>query len=208
MVEALEEQPSPTWLFVFPEGTRFNKKKHKASQEFASQRGLPHLEHHLIPRTKGFSLVAAHSQGGLLDLTCVQEDDSAEPTMASMFSGHRVHTRMFVREYEMAAVPKGEKESGEWLMNLFKEKDAIKAAALAKDWDTLATLGIFTERVSPRRSWSVWWTAVTNIMVLSPLLLLVLQGGMWTWAVTLVILSASWLGLTSMMSVSKIKKED
>ena len=30
---------------------------------------------------------------------------------------------------------------------------------------------------------------------------------MWTWVVTLVILSASWLGLTSMMSVSKIKKE-
>ena len=26
--------------------------------------------------------------------TTLQEDDSAEPTMASMFSGHRVHTRL------------------------------------------------------------------------------------------------------------------
>ena len=32
----------------------------------------------------------------------------------------------------------------------FREKDAIKAAALAKDWDTLATLGSFTER------WGQW----------------------------------------------------
>ena len=33
--------PSPIWLFLFPEGTRFTAEKHKASHEFAESRNLP-----------------------------------------------------------------------------------------------------------------------------------------------------------------------
>jgi len=45
-----QQQPNPTWLFLFPEGTRLSPAKLEASQEFAASRGLPILKHHLVPR--------------------------------------------------------------------------------------------------------------------------------------------------------------
>ena len=54
-INKLLDYPSTIWLLLFPEGTRFTKEKHRASLEFAAQSGFPQLEHHLTPRTKGFS---------------------------------------------------------------------------------------------------------------------------------------------------------
>jgi 1-acyl-sn-glycerol-3-phosphate acyltransferase len=56
----LLDYPSPVWILLFPEGTRFNAEKHAASREFAASRGLPQLQHHLLPRTKGFSFTGVH----------------------------------------------------------------------------------------------------------------------------------------------------
>jgi len=205
-VDALEDQPLPTWLFIFPEGTRFNEKKHKESQEFAASRGLPVLKHHLIPRTKGFTVTSQHMKGGVLDLTFVP-GDLAPPTLDSLLMGRSVDTRVFVREIPQSSIPKGEKEAGEWLMQLFKEKDDIKDAYLAGDWDKLKELGQFTARHPPKRSWALVWTVVANILVLTPLLLLILQGGVITWCVSLLALGLAWVGLDQMVSISKIKKE-
>ena len=76
-ISAMEEQPTPTWLFLFPEGTRLSPDKLKVtidqiifwtlrpliftvfsnildfdqtSQAFAASRGLTLLHHHLVPR--------------------------------------------------------------------------------------------------------------------------------------------------------------
>lgn len=49
-------------LTMFSEGTRFTETKHQASVKFASERGLPILKHHLLPRPKGFILCAKHFQ--------------------------------------------------------------------------------------------------------------------------------------------------
>ena len=54
-INQLLDYPSPVWILLFPEGTRFSQEKFAASQKFAAARGLPELQHHLIPRTKGFS---------------------------------------------------------------------------------------------------------------------------------------------------------
>ena len=43
---------------MFCEGTRFTKEKHEESMKVAREKGLPQLKHHLLPRTKGFSLLA------------------------------------------------------------------------------------------------------------------------------------------------------
>ena len=42
---------------MFCEGTRFTKEKHAESMKIAREKGLPELKHHLLPRTKGFSLL-------------------------------------------------------------------------------------------------------------------------------------------------------
>ena len=41
-------------MLLFAEGTRMTPAKHAASMEFAKKRGLPVLNHLLIPRTRGF----------------------------------------------------------------------------------------------------------------------------------------------------------
>jgi lysophosphatidic acid acyltransferase/lysophosphatidylinositol acyltransferase len=53
----------PFTITLFCEGTRFTKEKHEASMEVAKQKGLPLLKHHLLPRTKGFFLVASQLKG-------------------------------------------------------------------------------------------------------------------------------------------------
>lgn len=48
---------------MFCEGTRFTKSKHEAAVKIAKEKGLPILKHHLLPRTKGFSLLARGATG-------------------------------------------------------------------------------------------------------------------------------------------------
>ena len=45
-------------MTLFCEGTRFTETKHEESMKVAASKGLPLLKHHLLPRTKAFSLVA------------------------------------------------------------------------------------------------------------------------------------------------------
>jgi lysophosphatidic acid acyltransferase/lysophosphatidylinositol acyltransferase len=39
------------------EGTRFTEKKRLISMKIAREKGLPELKHHILPRTKGFTLL-------------------------------------------------------------------------------------------------------------------------------------------------------
>ena len=39
------------------EGTRFTEKKRLLSMKIAREKGLPELKHHILPRTKGFTLL-------------------------------------------------------------------------------------------------------------------------------------------------------
>lgn len=49
-------------VLMFCEGTRFTKTKHEESMKIARDKGLPELKHHLLPRTKGFSIIARGAQ--------------------------------------------------------------------------------------------------------------------------------------------------
>lgn len=55
-------------LIVFAEGTRFTEAKHEVSMRFAEEKNLPlRLKHHLIPRTKGFALMARKIRSNYLE---------------------------------------------------------------------------------------------------------------------------------------------
>ena len=45
-------------MYLCCEGTRFTKEKHEASMKVAREKGLPELKHHLLPRTKAFTMIA------------------------------------------------------------------------------------------------------------------------------------------------------
>ncbi|CAF4595999.1 unnamed protein product [Rotaria sp. Silwood2] len=44
-------------LMLSCEGTRFTEKKRLISMKVAREKGLPELKHHILPRTKGFTLL-------------------------------------------------------------------------------------------------------------------------------------------------------
>ncbi len=44
-------------FLLFCEGTRFTEKKRIASMKYAQEKNLPELKHHILPRTKGFTLL-------------------------------------------------------------------------------------------------------------------------------------------------------
>ena len=56
-VKSLKESNLPFWLVLYAEGTRYTKEKHAAGEDFAVQRGLPLLKHHIQPRPTGFTEV-------------------------------------------------------------------------------------------------------------------------------------------------------
>ena len=130
-LERLESFPSPVWLHIFPEGTRKTEEKLKESQEFAASRGLTVLKNHLTPRTKGFTFTISETsqrQGGfssILDLTVVPSKGSRDLTFRNILCGKSTSASIFLRKYNIRDVPGDEEGSGEWLRNLFVEKDEI-----------------------------------------------------------------------------------
>jgi lysophosphatidic acid acyltransferase/lysophosphatidylinositol acyltransferase len=49
---------------IFCEGTRFTTEKYERGCQYARDKGLPVLKHHLFPRTKGFAILAEHLKAG------------------------------------------------------------------------------------------------------------------------------------------------
>ena len=47
-------------MAIFAEGTRLTEAKVQASVEYAREHGLPELKHHLLPRSRGFSMTVQY----------------------------------------------------------------------------------------------------------------------------------------------------
>jgi lysophosphatidic acid acyltransferase/lysophosphatidylinositol acyltransferase len=45
------------------EGTRFTEKKRLESMKYAQEKHLPELKYHILPRTRGFTLILQGAQG-------------------------------------------------------------------------------------------------------------------------------------------------
>ena len=179
----------------------------KDKADMAAKSGLPHLDHHVVARTKGFCLMASSMAGGLLDLTFVQGEHSAPPTLLSLLTGRTVDTRVIVREFDLESVPKEPEEASAWLHRLWQEKDKMKELAKEADWQGIEKLAKVSGRSSPARPWSLLWFLGTNIGVLGPLIFLVGQGGFLTWVLATLAFAAAWLAFNQLVAVSKIKKE-
>uniref|UniRef100_A0A7E4VRR5 PlsC domain-containing protein n=1 Tax=Panagrellus redivivus TaxID=6233 RepID=A0A7E4VRR5_PANRE len=81
----LRELGTPFWLHIFPEGTRFSKKKQDkidASQKFAQERNLPIPQFTLIPRAGAFTLAVSELRDSLdavYDLTIAYGQTKLKP---------------------------------------------------------------------------------------------------------------------------------
>jgi lysocardiolipin and lysophospholipid acyltransferase len=114
----------PTWLMIFPEGTRLKPEKLKFSQDYARRKSLPVMEHVLIPRGKGFSASLQGLDGVLqavYDLTFIYQGPI--PSLYSFFTEGGCTVRLHSSRYEISDIPRRDRDLNAWLLERFMEKD-------------------------------------------------------------------------------------
>lgn len=179
------DYPDPVWLLLNAEGTRFTKSKHDASVKFAQERGMPILNHHLIPRTKGFTAslpVLKKKCPAIMDVQLVfNVNDKDEPTILNLLRGKKMTAHLYVRRVPMSDVPDDEAGAAKWLQELFVRKDKLqtsfhKTGDFFKDTDIAPVEPIqFKPRPATLINWVIWMI-LAMLPILYLLLTLILSG--------------------------------
>lgn len=132
-------------LFLSCEGTRYTEEKRLESMKIARAKGLPELQHHILPRTKGFVLLI---KGIHRHITAVYDittgfNGSESPDLAKILRGQSFQGEAFVRRIPIEEIPfDDEDKSAEFIQKLFQEKDKI--------FDHFARNGTFEGAGNPR----------------------------------------------------------
>jgi len=124
MLAKFKEFDIPIWTISFVEGTRVKTHKLEKGQAYAREKGLPILNHLLVPRTKGFTASVAGLRSHLdavYDVTIGYEE--GVPTVWQWAKGYVKRVHLHVRRFPIDEVPEDEAALVDWLMKRFQEKD-------------------------------------------------------------------------------------
>ncbi len=116
----------PVWITSFLEGTRMRPHKLARSQKYAAERGLPRLEHLLIPRTKGFVATLEGLRGhvdAVYDVTIGYL--AGVPTLWQWTQGAAPEVHVHVRRFPVASLPEDAEALAAWVMDRYVEKDRL-----------------------------------------------------------------------------------
>lgn len=179
-LDEIFDYPSPVALLLNAEGTRFTKSKHEASVKFAQERGMTVLNHHLIPRSKGFTAslsVLKKKCPAILDVQIVfDENAKVKPTLANVLNGRPIVGHIYLRRIPMSEVPDNEEEAAKWLQELFVRKDKLmtsfhKTGDFFKDNDLPKIKPMmFQRRIYPLINWLTWM-----VIAMVPILMLLIS---------------------------------
>lgn len=115
-------------IAIFSEGTRFTKAKHEVSLKVAREKGLPELKHHLLPRPKGFTLVASQLAGKIdyvydLSIGMQKVEGGHYPKITDLKNGVKVDSQIYVRRIPMSSIPvNDEKQCADFLYKIYQKK--------------------------------------------------------------------------------------
>ncbi|GFQ96206.1 1-acyl-sn-glycerol-3-phosphate acyltransferase epsilon [Trichonephila clavata] len=135
----LQNERIPTWMVIFPEGTRYNPEASdmiEKSQSFARDRGLVPLKHVLTPKYKGFQIALEHLKNNLdavYDATviysCTKGDKKTlrtkAPSMFEFVTGCCDAVYIHINRIDMCSIPANESDFKAWLHNIFHKKDRL-----------------------------------------------------------------------------------
>lgn len=179
------DYPDPVWLLLNAEGTRFTKSKHEASVKFAKERGMTVLNHHLIPRTKGFTAslpVLKKKCASIMDVQLVFDAKAkTAPTIINLLRGNPLEAHIYLRRIPMNEVPEDEAAASQWLHELFIRKDKLQTSFhetgdFFKGNDITPIKSIrFKPRMSSLLNW-VSWMIFAMLPILYLLFTLILSG--------------------------------
>jgi len=179
------DYPDPCWLLLNAEGTRFTKSKHAASVKFAQERGMTVLNHHLIPRTKGFTAslsVLKKKCSAIMDVQLAFDaNHDVEPTILNLLKGKAIHGHIYIRRIPLTDVPENEEEAAKWLQELFVRKDKLQTSFhetgnffKGNDITPLEPIQ-FPSSKGTLLNW-VFWMLATMLPILYLILTLILSG--------------------------------
>jgi len=215
-VQSLADYPDPVWLLLFAEGTRLNPEKLEASRDFARKRGLPVLRHCLTPRTKGFSFIMEQIDRQVIpyvyDVTlAINSKDGGPATISSILLGRKTVGEIYIRRFDINEIPKTTDESAQFLMDVYKSKDALL--------DSYARTGNFTQdnqfedykiTVIPRRIYSLLNTIFWNILVIpfvfGQIGASAVSGSMIQFGIVLFVVIGLYVALRKFIGLTKISK--
>ncbi|KAK8778757.1 hypothetical protein V5799_019901 [Amblyomma americanum] len=195
-------------IVLFPEGNRFIPGKEdviKMSTQFATSQGLPVPRHHLMPRTRGFTIALQEMRNHLDAVYCVtiiycgtkmpHGGRRAAPGICDVFTGRCGLIHMHIKRTPIDKLPGDDNGLKKFIFDAFYEKDALLSAYYESD----ETPAEFQNPVSvPCEHLHGQFVMLVTVFVVS--LFLLTSGGracLWmTWLYGS-IFGYSWLGMNS-----------
>lgn len=215
LINELVNYPDSITLLLCAEGTRVTAQKLEASQKFAQKAGLPVLNYHLTPRTKGFIASLPHMRGKITDIYDMQlqfkSDDSIKPTLTNLLQGKQVTAYLSISRIPLNEVPEDEKGAEEWLHKLYEKKDRM-AKSFEETGDFFAISGVpkLERSIIEKRYYSlvniICWTVVVITPMLYYLINLLLSGSIIYFLIGAGSILLIYLLMQRMIGMSKISK--
>ncbi|KAF3424948.1 hypothetical protein E2986_09400 [Frieseomelitta varia] len=211
LINELVNYPDSITLLLCAEGTRVTAQKLEASQKFAQKAGLPILNYHLTPRTKGFIASLPHMRGKITDIYDIQlqfkSDDPIKPTLTNLLQGKQVTAYLSISRIPLDEVPEDEKGAEEWLHKLYEKKDRMaKSFEETGDFFAISEVPKLERSIIKKRYYSlvniICWTVVVLTPMLYYLINLLLSGSI----IYFLIGASIYLLMQRMIGMSKISK--
>ncbi|XP_076320039.1 1-acyl-sn-glycerol-3-phosphate acyltransferase epsilon-like isoform X2 [Tachypleus tridentatus] len=135
----LKHNRIPTWLVIFPEGTRFNPSLPQLlerSHKVAEDQGIQPFKHLLTPKIRGLHVVLEqlrNSFDALYDVTVVYSNTKDKkngkrkpaPSMFEFAAGICPQVHIHVSRIDIKNVPTTEEGLKQWLFTMYRNKDRI-----------------------------------------------------------------------------------
>lgn len=127
LLSTFKDRRDPLWLSIFPEGTDYTVEKCHTSQQYAKERGLPVLNHVLLPRTKGFYACLLHlheSLDAVYDLT-IGYKTRCPLFIDNVFGINPTEVHIHIERIPISNIPLTEDEASAWLFKEYSRKDDL-----------------------------------------------------------------------------------
>lgn len=220
---ALQTYPSPFWMLLFCEGTRFTETKHQLSMEVARKKGLPELKHHLLPRPKGFCMALNGFKDKIdyiYDVTVCVPSGGTAPTLKNILYGRRCYAEMLVRRIPLSEVPmETDEATGHWLQGLYREKDNLfesfvqngrfvseEGVIVNDEEDRFRLCNVKQDKPLGHLANHVMWALLTVPPLISYLLQLVATGSPYVIATILIATLILYVGRRLLLGITQIEK--
>ena len=133
------------FIMIFPEGTRFTKKKLESSQLYAKEKNFVNLENVLLPKSKGVwkvinSLMRDNKLGNFYDITCISTRyKKTEMYMRDIFSDGVGDVYLDIKKviYPDKNILIDNSEFKLWLHLIWKQKDILIDDFIKEDYEKL-----------------------------------------------------------------------